>query len=321
MEILFVSSSKIPSKFPQRSDHLYRELKLMANIKIIEAHNPFLGIIKVLKNRKIKCKIFSGFRAGLCALFCKPFIKEYIYDLVEWKADLCRDNWKGIKRIFIPLIEFLEIEIIKNSILVFNAGHSLIPPIKINKPIVFAPNGYNSEIFNPLKYNREELRKKYNVNFPLIIYIGKLTNMYVKYLIPVIKSMKIVNKEFPNAEFWIFGEGEGEKELRKYISENVKLKGYIEYKYVPEIITIADIGINAYKTESLKLIEWLSMGLPVIAPKSVKIPGVINCNWNEEEIANKIIKILKNYNRNIVKLNDWKETAEIIFNTCKKIYS
>jgi hypothetical protein len=63
------------------------------------------------------------------------------------------------------------------------------------------------------------------------------------------------------------------------------------------------------------------MGLPVIAPKSVKIPGVINCNWNEEEIANKIIKILKNYNRNIVKLNDWKETAEIIFNTCKKIYS
>ncbi|MBC7121002.1 MAG: glycosyltransferase family 4 protein [Candidatus Methanosuratus sp.] len=324
MGLLLVSSSRIGERFPQRSEHLYRELKVLGHdVILIEAYDPIKGILGVLRHREVRCKIVSGFRAGFIALLLKPLIGEYFYDLVEWKADLCRDNWSGAKRVLIPLVELAEIMVIKKSRVTFNAGHTLLNPmLKKQRNVVIAENGYNDRLFDPKKYDRAALRGRLGVNFPLVIFVGKLTPMYAKYLIPAIDAMTFLNKEFKNAELWIYGDGPCKKELQKRARKgggNVLFKGYIPHEKVPEIITIADLGINAYRTESLKLREWVAMGLPVLAPPEVEFPGVRNSKWVKEEIASSIVEILKEGRKAPVKLNTWRETAEIIASECKRL--
>ncbi|MDW7971565.1 MAG: glycosyltransferase, partial [Nitrososphaerota archaeon] len=263
--LLLISSSKLNKKYPQRSYHLLRAFKLMGvNIIGIESFNPIYGIISAIKYRNIKWKIFSGFRAGVAGLLLSFFGFNWIYDIVEVKWKLCNDNWKGVKRIFIPLVDVLEKLMIRRANIVFAAGRIAYRYAKkIRDDVFLIPNGYDDSIFIPNKYDRESLRRFYGVNFPLMIYIGKLTPMYAKFLINAVKAMKIINIEIPNAEFWIFGDGPSKASLEKISSKNIKFKGYIEHEKVPEILTIADVGIHAYDTESLKLIEWLAMGLPI----------------------------------------------------------
>ncbi|MEM1659104.1 MAG: glycosyltransferase [Candidatus Jordarchaeales archaeon] len=325
MEVLFVCSSKVNERFPQRDFHVCRELrKLGCKVRIVNAYNPLIGALGVLKNRKVKCKIFCGFRAGFIALLLKPLIKEYLYDLVEWKADLCRDNWKGVKRLLVPLVEFVDKMIIRCARIVFNADRNFIHLFLrgLSEKVVFAENGYNDELFDPSKYDRLSIREKHGVNFPLAIYVGKLTDMYVKYLVPVIKAMDIVRKHLPSAEFWIIGDGPARaflEEAARGVS-GVRMLGYVPYERVPEFVAMADVGVNAYKTTSLKLREWVAMGLPTIAPPEVKFPGVTNCEWTEEKIAHNIVKLSKEGTRVKVKLNTWKDVAWIMLSVCKRLY-
>lgn len=319
--LLLVSSSRIGGKFPQRSDHLIKELKsLNCNVIVIESYNPIIGIITTIKYWKIKWKIFSGFRAGIAALILSFIGLKWIYDFVEIKSKLCRDNWNGIKKKFIPIIEILEKIMIKRANLVFSAGLSSYNYAKnIKDKVILVPNGYDEKLFDLNKYDRKLLRNYYKVNFPLAIYIGKLTPMYAKFLIKAIKAMDFVIKEIPNAEFWIFGDGLSRKFLEKISNKNVKFKGYIEYEKVPEIITIADVGIHAYDSEGLKLIEWLAMGLPTIFPKGIKINNVIECIWEPEEIAKKLIYIFKNPYRNPIRMPTWRESAKLILDILNKL--
>ncbi|MEM2047509.1 MAG: glycosyltransferase [Candidatus Jordarchaeales archaeon] len=326
MEVLFVCSS-VDEKFPQRDYHVCRELRMLGcKVRVVSAYNPVFGVLGVLRFRRVKCKIFCGFRAGVLALLLRPLVGEYFYDVVEWKADLCRDNWRGIKRLLVPLVEIVDKMIIRCARVVFNAGKGFVHPFLrgLRWKVVFAENGYNNELFNPEKYDRRLVREKYGVNFPLVVYIGKLTNMYVRYLVPVIEAMNIVRERFPSAEFWIIGDGAAREvlmEAAKGVS-GVRVLGYVPYERVPEFVVMADVGVNAYNTESLKLREWLAMGLPVIAPQEVKFPGVTSCKWTRGEIAGSIIRLLENGGRVKVKvkLNTWRDTAEVIMSTCRRLY-
>lgn len=323
MEVLFVSSSRPGDRFPQRDFHVCRELvRLGCRVRVVRAFNPLVGAFGVLRSRSVRCKVFSGFRAGVLALLLRPLIGEYVYDLVEWKADLCRDNWRGVKRLLVPLVEFAEKMIIRCSRLVFNAGRGFVHPYVrgFAGKVVFAENGYNDELFDPEKYDRRSIRERYGVDFPLIVYIGKLTHMYVKYLLPVVEAMEVVRERFPGAEFWIVGDGPARRVLEGCVRDGVRLVGFVPYERVPEVVAMADVGVNAYNTESLKLREWLAMGLPVVAPPEVRFPGVLNCEWTREGIARGIAKLLEEGRRVRVRLNTWRDTARVIMSTCARLY-
>ncbi|MEM3365973.1 MAG: glycosyltransferase [Nitrososphaeria archaeon] len=319
--ILFVSSSKLGGRFPQRSDYLIEDLRsLDCNVIVVESHNPIFGIISSIRYMKVKWKIFSGFRAGVVGLFLSFIGFKWIYDFVEIKARLCKDNWRGIKRNLVPFIEALEKIMIKRASLVFSAGPSAYKYAKnLRDDIVPIPNGYDEFLFNSNNYSRDLLRTQYNVNFPLAVYIGKLTPMYAKFLVNAIRAMDSVNRQIPNAEFWIFGEGSSKSILQKIANKNVKFKGYIDHRKVPEILTIADVGLHAYDTESLKLIEWLAMGLPTIIPKGVQIDGVIECEWTPEEIAKQLIQVFRNPFRNPKKMPTWRESARLILEVLNRL--
>ncbi|MBS7288075.1 MAG: glycosyltransferase [Candidatus Freyarchaeota archaeon] len=294
-------------------------------VRVVRAFNPLVGVFGVLRFRGVRCKVFSGFRAGVVALLLWPLVGEYIYDLVEWKADVCRDNWSGFRRVFVPLVDVVERLVVRFSRLVFNAGRSFVHPCLrgFAGKVVFAENGYSDELFDPGRYDRRSVRERYGVDFPLVLYVGKLTPMYAKYLVPVIEAMEAVRGRFPDAEFWIFGDGPCRGFLERYSGRwGVRVKGYLPFERVPEVVAMADVGVNAYRTESLKLREWLAMGLPVVAPLGVRFPGVVNCEWRKEEIARSIVRIIEEgvRVRVRVKLNTWGDTAKVILSTCERLY-
>lgn len=89
-------------------------------------------------------------------------------------------------------------------------------------------------------------------------------------------------KHLPDIEFLIYGEGNQLEYLRKRLIDegiqNVKLKGYIEKKYIPYVLSKADINLLNYSqtqynwsrgNSSNKLFEYMASGHPIIS--SVKV--------------------------------------------------
>ncbi|RWX73120.1 MAG: hypothetical protein Metus_1094 [Candidatus Methanosuratincola subterraneus] len=271
---------------------------------------------------RARYKIFTGFRAGLAGLFLSLFGIRWVYDLVECKWKLCSDNWEGLKRILVPLIHAMEVLMIKRAGSVLAAIPSAYKYAKNIREdrIYFAPNGRDELLFDPSRYNRTSLRRRYGVSFPLAIYVGKLTPMYAKFLGPAIDAMSIVNKEIPDAELWIYGDGPSKGELERSAKErggNVRFKGYIDHNRVPEVVAIADVGVHAYDGESLKMVEWLSMGLPTIVPSSLRFDGTIPCRWDAEHIAKRFIEFLRRPERKVCEMPSWKETTMVITKVLK----
>jgi glycosyltransferase involved in cell wall biosynthesis len=320
---MLVSSSRKGGKFPQRAEYLHSTfVELGYEVLLVEGFNPISGAWNALKNRDVRFKIFSGYRAGAAAILLKLSGPRYIYDCVERKSKLCRDNWKGPKRALIPFVERMEEWMIRGSKTTTTATLDVFEWAKsLKKEVVLAPNGYDSKLFDPSKYEREELRRKYSVDFPLLIYVGKLTPMYAIYIEPVIDAMGIIQNTLPEARFWVYGDGPEMVRLRdlaKRREVKVEFKGYIEHDLVPEVVTIADVGINAYHHESLKMKEWFAMGLPVLAPEGVLDDNVIISGWKPNELASSILGILKDPRRKIVKTNDWYDTTKTLISACNQ---
>ena len=181
-----------------------------------------------------------------------------------------------------------------------------------------AENGVDDELFNPNRIDRREMKRALGVEFPLVIFVGKITPMYAKYLAAAIVAMRDVNERIPEAEFWIFGDGPCRAQLEDLASNStgkVRFRGYIEHGRVPEVVAAADVGINAYRTGSIKMKEWAAMGLPIVGPQEMKEDFVRRCEWVSDKIAKEIVEILKNPRRDVVKVNTWSDTAKIMAET------
>lgn len=130
----------------------------------------------------------------------------------------------------------------------------------------------------------------------------------------IIDAAKIVSETDKEVKFLIYGNGSEFERLRKRVEHenvtNVRLKGYIEKKYIPYILSRSSINILNYsKTQynwsrgnsSNKLFEYMASGKPVIS--TVKMGYCIldkyKCGFSlaegtPEELADAIIHI-KNF--------------------------
>jgi glycosyltransferase involved in cell wall biosynthesis len=159
------------------------------------------------------------------------------------------------------------------------------------------------------------------VKGPLILFTGKIIPMYAKYLATAIEAMVEVKKQLPNVEFWIYGDGIAKDSLNELVIKlhiNVFLKGVVDYEETPKLATIADIGISAYRAESIKMIEWMRMGLPVLAPITDDA-RIVYSNWTIADLSSMIIKLLKKNERMYKQVRSWKEVARIISSDIEKI--
>lgn len=188
--------------------------------------------------------------------------------------------------------------------------------------------GVDPEKFNPEKYDKNELLKKYNIdnrNKYIISYICRISSQKRPFLLFEIMCKVLKNRN--DILFVIAGDGEMLSGLKSKvdnegISDNVIFLGNI--KNTMEIYKISDLTLNCSIKEGLALTSYesLSMGVPVISadvggqkeliddsvgvivPCLQKETDINDYDYSNEEIDNyvlaidKIIENLENYKIN-----------------------
>lgn len=144
-----------------------------------------------------------------------------------------------------------------------------------------------------------------------IVYTGSLrkANEQIFALMDAIKLMQ--GAEYRDYRFLIYGKGDYEEELRKLCEEkgysNVMVKGFVEKKYIPYILSKCDLNILNCQDHSIlryggsqnKQFDYLASGHPIISGESNKYSiirnegcGIAKAFNNPEEIV-EAIKELK----------------------------
>lgn len=188
--------------------------------------------------------------------------------------------------------------------------------------------GVDPEKFNPEKYDKNELLKKYNIdnrNKYIISYICRISSQKRPFLLFEIMCKVLKNRN--DILFVIAGDGEMLSGLKSKvdnegISDNVIFLGII--KNTMEIYKISDLTLNCSIKEGLALTSYesLSMGVPVISadvggqkeliddsvgvivPCLQKETDINDYDYSQEEVNNyvvaidKIIENLENYKIN-----------------------
>lgn len=215
--------------------------------------------------------------------------------------------------------------------------------------------GVDPEKFNPEKYDKNELLKKYNIdnrNKYIISYICRISSQKRPFLLFEIMCKVLKNRN--DILFVIAGDGEMLSGLKSKvdnegISDNVIFLGNV--KNTVEIYKISDLTLNCSIKEGLALTSYesLSMGVPVISadvggqkeliddsvgiivPCLQKETEIDNYNYSNEEIDNyvlaidKIIENIENYKINsrerIVEKFTLDKMALNMDNEIKKIFA
>lgn len=160
--------------------------------------------------------------------------------------------------LFKPSLIAISENVQKNNIKIFN---------KFSKQSRFIGNGINLSKFDRL--NVSSNRNNWNLDEKdiVITYVARLSDG--KNHMTLLKSIKLLIKEFKNIKLILAGEGDLADTLKSFVlvnkmTDKVNFLGSINN--VPELLFITDIGVSTseYEGFGLTLIEMMSMEVPVI---------------------------------------------------------
>jgi len=185
------------------------------------------------------------------------------------------------------------IEIMKNEF--------LIPENKIK----FIPDGVDTNLFNPNKYCRNEIRKKYNLKDEnIIIYTGLFTSYQGIYFL-IEKVIPKVLREYQNVKFLLVGYPVGKYRImakKLGLDKNIIFTGKQKYQDIPKFLAAADIAVTPKYLDkgegNLKITTYMSMGLPTVSfnypynKMMLKSTGIMTKPNDEDEFANAIVTLL-----------------------------
>lgn len=169
-------------------------------------------------------------------------------------------------------------------------------------------NGVNMEVFEKsvkeVKIEDEDLKRgKFSV-----IYAGMIRP--VNNVGQILDTAKLLKNE-RDIEFLIYGSGNQLQELKQRIVDeklqNVKMKGFVERKYIPYILSCSQVNILNYSqtqynwsrgNSSNKLFEYLASGKPVISTVKMGYDiierykcGISIENCDAKSLANAILQM------------------------------
>lgn len=179
---------------------------------------------------------------------------------------------------------------------------------KYKNKINAIPNGINLEEFD-IPYSKEECRSKLNLphNKKIILFIGSLTPR--KALRILVKAMKKVVKEIPNAYLVFVGGGTMRQELeamaiKQKINQSVKFAGFVEDDLKPLYYKSSDLFVLPSFSEGfgIVLLEASACGLPLVVSDLVVFKTIVEEGYNglsakvgdENDLADTIIYLLEN---------------------------
>lgn len=168
-------------------------------------------------------------------------------------------------------------------------------------------NGVDLEKFNFDKKNNIFEDDDLNKSSFKVVYTGSIRRVnQVDKLVDVAECLKERNE---NINILIWGDGDCkeqiEKEIIKRKLDNIKLKGFVDGKYIPYILSKADLNIYVGKTLPLykygismnKLFQYLASGKPILTSFNTSYSiidkygcGICLTDFDVEEMANKIVE-------------------------------
>lgn len=168
--------------------------------------------------------------------------------------------------------------------------------------------GADLERFNP-KNKGDHIRKKYDINGPLVMYVGQLHGG--QYVEMFIEAASKVLQDAPFSAFMIVGSGYKLQELKRY-SESLELNGrlifteYVSHNEIPFYIAAADLCVACFEKSDiteckspLKIVEYLASGKPIVASNVGEVghmvgeAGILTEPGDSDSLAKGIQKLLE----------------------------
>jgi glycosyltransferase involved in cell wall biosynthesis len=166
------------------------------------------------------------------------------------------------------------------------------------------PNGCNTVIYDPARFDRKALREQYDIDrYKVIMFVG--TVQPHKGLSELIKALDLINR--PDLRLIIVGPKTAFLEQLLNKSPKVIYWGFHPPSHVPELLSMADMivlpqvkGAQARGQMPLKLFQAMSMALPIISTPQADIGevlegcGLLAPTSNPDDLAQKIEYLLAN---------------------------
>ncbi|TET68381.1 MAG: glycosyltransferase [Candidatus Zixiibacteriota bacterium] len=167
-------------------------------------------------------------------------------------------------------------------------------------------NGIDLDEFTNRLIPREEAKRKLGIS-PEMLLVGTLSNLRpVKAVDIFIKSAFVVSKRFPEAKFFILGEGPQRRDLETLV-ERLGIKDRVVFaggaEEVFPYLSAFDIGVLSSSSEgfSNSILEYMLAGLPVVASGVGGNPEIIDEGENgylvppgePQPLAEKIMALLE----------------------------
>lgn len=171
----------------------------------------------------------------------------------------------------------------------------------INNGVDLATFEYNKEHFQICEKDLE------NEKIFKVIYAGSIRK--VNNLGMIVECARELEKKEPKIKFLIWGDGDEREELKRKCKvlqlNNIVFKGKIEKKYIPYILSKADINLLHWQKTDLsrygcslnKLFEYLAAGRMIVSDVKTEYDlleeyhcGIVTERQNEEELQKAILK-------------------------------
>lgn len=209
--------------------------------------------------------------------------------------------------------------------------------LRINKSFV-VPNGSDPELFTPDKRD-ESLWVEYEDYFK-ILWMGS-----PQYPWQGLDLLKTLSEKFSNDKI-LFIIIANKKELKNKFSDNTLILDEMPYLELPKYVASVDAGLCLYHDfiwskwgfhlSSLKLFDYMSSGIPVIASSLGQMKEVVKPGYNGlltnndiDDIAQKIVylkdnpekakKIGDNARQDIIKFYNWDRAADDVLRIMEKL--
>jgi len=177
--------------------------------------------------------------------------------------------------------------------------------------IKYVPDGVDTDLFNPDRFNGEEIRRKYELGDDnnIIIYTGIFSryqglNFLIEEVIPY------VVKERKDAKFMLIGYPVDEyRELagKVGVKKSIVFTGKQRLDEIPKFLAAANISVTPKFMEmgeaNLKILTYMAMGLPTVSfdymhnKQMLRGSGLTTKPGDAKEFATAILKLLDNPRR------------------------
>lgn len=226
---------------------------------------------------------------------------------IGWEHNYHNNDPKYIKKILSSVSKLDKFVLVSKELYNFYKD-------KVTCECVYIPNSLD---FYPAYLSKLEEKN--------IIAVGRISPE--KGFLDMIDVFDIVRKRYPDWKLNIVGDGNELDKLKdkikeKHLDNKVIIHGYQNREYINDLLSHSSIFLSTSYTESFGIVvlEAFAYGIPCVAFDSAHgICEIVSNNWsgylisdrNKEEMAKRIISLIKDQNRRLVMgMNGYKKSCE-----------